>query len=60
VINAVAVVLLHSTIFANSWPTCSPTIVFSGLIEAKEKRKIDFSYVIKWPVTAGTGKIEVV
>eukprot|EP00037_Helgoeca_nana_P022149 m.225530 g.225530 ORF g.225530 m.225530 type:complete len:646 (-) comp25904_c0_seq1:89-2026(-) len=35
-------------------------LVFSGLIEAKEKRKIDFSYVIKWPVTAGTGKIEVV
>jgi len=35
-------------------------LVFSGEIGASEKQKIDFAYVITWPVTAGTGKIEVV
>mmetsp|Transcript_62201 Transcript_62201/g.86482 ORF Transcript_62201/g.86482 Transcript_62201/m.86482 type:complete len:628 (-) Transcript_62201:1876-3759(-) len=35
-------------------------LVFFGEIEPQGKRKIDYSYVVTWPVTAGTGKIEIV
>lgn len=34
--------------------------VYFGEIEPQGKRKIDYSYTICWPVTAGTGKIEVI